>query len=68
MSNYLGPKDYFFGIAGFCISITLDFMTKIVKTLETEKVHICRKGVMEMLYLIIITVNTILNLKKGPIS
>ena len=56
MSNLLGSKDYFFGIAGFCTSIILDFTAKIAKNLITEKVHICKNDITEKFYLITVTV------------
>ena len=39
---------------------------KIVKILKTEKVQICKKIIMEMFYLVIVTVFLIVKAKKVP--
>ena len=40
-------------------------MAEIVKTLKTEKVHICKKRIMETFYLVIVTLFSILEARKG---
>ena len=72
---YSGSLQLSWRVSQACIICSLIFaiskvrlqLWKVFEKLKNEKVLICKKRIMEMFYLIFVTVVPILKVKKGPI-